>query len=77
MNADTRPTRNMTGPRARFLDALLGFVFTRIVLGGAVIVTMWAFWNGHVLPALGMSLALAYFLYLYWQYVTVGGPPDG
>lgn len=66
----------MVGPRGRFLDELLALVFTRLVIVGAVLVTMWAFWRGHVVPAIGLTLALSYFVFLYWQYVTVGDAPE-
>lgn len=66
----------MVGPRGRFLDELLGFVFTRLVLVGTILVAMWAFWHGHFVPAVGLTLALTYFFYLFWQYANVGGTPE-
>lgn len=66
----------MTGPRGRYLSELLGFAFTRVVLVGAVLVAMWAFWHGNVVAAVGLTLALAYFGVLLWRYVTAGGAPE-
>ena len=64
------------GPYGRFLSNLLGFLFVRLILVGAVLVAMAAFWQGYLLPALGMVVAVAYFLYLYWQYVQVDDAPE-
>lgn len=75
VNAGRSDPGRMVGPRGRFLDELLGFVFTRLVLLGAVLAAMWAFWHGHLVPAVGLPLALSYFFFLYWQYVTVGDSP--
>ena len=66
----------MASPRSRFLSELLGLVFTRLILVGATLVTMWVFWRGLYVPALGLAAALAYFFYLYWQYVNVGDVPE-
>lgn len=61
----------MVDSLSQFLSELLGFAFTRLILVGTTLVTMWLFWYGHYLPAIGFSLALAYFFYLYWQYVQI------
>lgn len=66
----------MPGPYTRLLDALIGLVFTRLILVCAVLVTMALAWRGHYLPAAGMAVAIAYFFYLYWGYVRAGDVPE-
>lgn len=66
----------MADPRARFLNELLGFVFVRLVLFGSVVVAMWAFLRGYTVPAIGLTVALAYFFYLLWGYAHGAGVPE-
>ncbi|MFB6301104.1 MAG: hypothetical protein ABEH65_12680 [Halobacteriales archaeon] len=53
------------------LSSLLGFILTRTMLVGAVLVMMWSLWNGLYMFAAGLFIALAYFLYISWRPVEV------
>jgi hypothetical protein len=65
----------MRGLDGQFLSGLLGGLFIRLIVVGTVLLSMAALWQGAILLGLGLALALAYFLHLYWQSVQVQERP--
>lgn len=48
------------------LSAGLGYLLTRAIVVGAVLLTMKLVWEGVFILASGLILAIAMFLYLLW-----------
>lgn len=51
---------------------LLGLLLARSIQFGAVLIAVWALWNGAYAVAAAFALLLAYYAYLVWRPI----PPD-